>query len=652
MQNQAELIRQARGLFQSGDYDGAEQAYRDLIDELPEHKRVDLELLIGACQQAQGRDEQAMETILGAVEMDDSRAESWFQLALARRRLSDEKGASEALQRAIVLDPNHALARAERGRQCLENSDLDGAGAHFRTALRADPNCVPALVGLAEHQLEAGQLEKAQELASKAVQQQPRSVQAQIVMARVFRRSGHSDFAERCLDNALETIPDNPRLHAARAQLLLERGRFEECLAAVSRAKRSGSGDERLDRLEFQSLQQLGRIDEARRLLEQRVESQPLDPGALLSLADLRLETGDAAAAGELLDKLEQAWPAAASLMRARLAERNGERARAAELAASLQDEDDAHIQREARLLGAQLAMEEDDPDACIRVLGPLAGEDDPVVHWLLARSLDRAGRFEEAVEHLPHSGWYLPPLLRNYEREMPEALYRSLESIDVGGWDMQAPDDGRPEPVFVLGWHGSGRDSLLAALAENAGVPLLDRGGAQRRREALGLPVRPDDLVSVDDTQRRLARKRYFREAGVDAARVLEPLWLPVAALPAIARYFPGSTVILADAELRDLELDWRLAGFRGIETLRELWQREQAALEHLLEVLPLDFIVLSRGDLESDPGEVAAQLAPSLGIDDVAALADAIAPRLESLRPAGHWRHYRKLFEGRSVA
>lgn len=651
MQTDGELIRQARRLFEQGDYAGAEKAYRELVDEMPAEKRIDLELLIGACQQAQGRHEEALETINGAVGMDDARAESWFQLARARSQLDDDKGASEALQRAIVLDPNHALARVERARQCLANGDGDGAEAHFRTALRADPNCVPALVGLAERRLQEGQLDKAQELAAQAVQQQPRSVPAQIVMARVFRRRGHPDFAERCLDNALAAVPESPELHAALAQLLLERGRLEECLAAVGRARRHGSADARLDQIEFQCLHQLGRSGEARRLLEAMARSQPLDAGGLLTLAELRLETGDPAAARELVDRLEESWPSAAMLMRARLAEREGERARAAELTAALRGDEDARIQRQARLLGAHLAMDED-PEACIGMLEPLADDNDPMVHWMLARSLDRLERFEGAGEHLARAGWYLPPLLREREREMPEALYRSLESMETAGWETQAPDDGRPEPMFILGWPGSGRDSLLAALTENVGMRVLDRGGAGRRREALGLPVWPEQLAAMDEAQRRLVRKRYLRDAGRDAARVLEPMWLPVAALPAIARYFPGSTVILADAELRDLELDWRLAGFRGIETLRALWQREQAALEHLLEVLPLEFLVLSRGDLESDPGEVAAQLAGPLGVDNVAALADAIAPRLESVRPAGHWRNYKKLFEGKSVA
>ncbi len=654
MQTDEDLIRQARGLFERGDFEGAEKAYSDLFEVLSEDKHVDLELIIAACQQARGLDDEALETIKRAVDMDDSRAESWFQLGRARRQAGDEAGATDALQKAIMLDPNHALARVERGRQCLANGDEQSAEAHFQTALRADPECVPALVALAEREFTADRLDKAQEMAAKAVQEQPRSVPAQMLMARIFRHRGHPDFAERCLDNALAVVPDAPELHAAKSQLLFERGRLEECLDAVARAGKLGAYDARLFRIEFQCVRRLGRDVEARRMLETLARSRSLDPGDTLALAELRLETGDPDAAAELLQGLAEDWPEAERLIRARLAEREGDRDRAAELAEALHDDGDEHIRTQARLLSARLALKADDPSGCIDVLKPLAEEEsaDPKVHWMLARALDRVGHHEAASKHLPHTGWFLPPIFRERDREMPAALYEALDALETDDWPSSVPEDGRPEPVFVLGWPGSGREALVAALAESGAVTVLGREGGERRREALGLPAWPDRLAAADETQRRLARKRYLREAGTESKRVLETMWLPAAALPAIARFLPGSTVILADAELRDLELEWRLAGFSGVETMRALWQREQAALEKMLETLSLDFIVFSRGDLENDAADVAAQLAEKLGLDDSAKLTGVIERSLAPLRPTGHWKHYEQLFEGRSVA
>lgn len=648
MQTDGELIRQARGLFEKGDFAGAEQAYRELAEQLPEDKYIDIMLIIGACQQAQGRDDEALDTLQQAVARDDSRAESWFQLGRARRGAGDEEGASEALEKAVVLDPNHALARVELGHQALAAGERETAQAHYRTALRAQTDCVPALVGLAERLLDSGDVDQAYELSARAVRLRPDSIEAQVAAARVFMRRGHPDFAERCLENALSAAPDSAELHRAMARLLLQRGRAEESLAAAAEARRCGAGDHRLSLLEVRALHRLGRLSEARRRLEALSAHQPLDAAGVLMLAELRLSDGDARGATDLIEQLDGEWPEAGQLLRARLAEMSGEGARAAELAAALHEDGSGRIRRQSRLLSARLAMAGDQPQACIEALQPLAeeGDDDPLVHWMLARALDRAGRHEEAAVHLPRTGWRVPPLLRSAAAQMPSELYDALAAFEPDGWPSRAPDDGRAQPVFILGWPGSGRDQLLAALVEQWTTRVLDREGAARRREILGLPAWPAQLAALDDGRVRLARKRYLRQVSGDGGPVLEPMWLPLAALPAIARLFPNATVVLADADVRDLELDWRLAGFRGIDELRTLCEREQALLETLLERLPLDFMLFSRGDLERDASDVAAELARVMGLDDASALAEAIDRQFRALPATGHWRHYGALF------
>lgn len=654
MQTDKDLIEQARDLFESGDFEGAEKAYRNLIGRVDEGKRVNLELMIGACQQAQGRNSEAVETMQRAVDLDDSHVGAWFQLGCVRRQGGDEKGSIEALDKALELNPNHALARVELGHLAQAAGDGERAEAHFRTALRADPECVPALAGLAERLLGTGQVERAYELSVRAIQLQPDNIGAQVVMARVFLQRGHPDFAERCLDNALSAAPNNAALHRAMAQLLLERGRSNESLAAAAEARRCGDSDHDLDLLEVHALRQLGYLAEARRRLEEFIRDQQLDATHLLMLAELRLADGDAAAASELIDQLDRDWPQAAQLIRAQLAEREGDRAYAAELAAGLHGDSNARLRRQSRVLSARLALADNDLQECIEALRPLAaeGDDDPFLHWILARALDQAGLHEEAGKHLQRTGWRAPTLMQAAGSGLSEDAYKALETLDVDGWPTQAPEDGRPKPVFILGWPGSGRDQLLIALAEHESIRMLDHEGAAQRREVLGFSARPKELAALDEGKLRLARKRYLRRAGHSADHVLEPMWLPMAALPAIARFFPGSTVVLTDAELRDLELEWRLAGFSGVETMRALWQREQAVLEKMLETLPLDFMVFSRGDLENDAAAVAAQLAEKLGLDDSARLAGAIERSLASLRPTGHWKHYEQLFEGRSVA
>lgn len=649
MQTDHDLIQAARYRFEQGEFDAAEADYRELLDQLPAARHPDLHLLIAACRQARGRIDESLDSIREAIELDDHRAESWFQLGRLRRVTGDEDGAREALGRAIELDPNHALARTERGRQQLAEGDGASAELHFRTALRADPDCVPALVALADYELANDRADKAHELAARAVGLNPDHVEAQLAMARSFHRQGHPDFAEQCLTNALSKAPDQPDLHLALARLQQQRGRAEAALAAVGEARRCGAAGEPPAMVEARALQQLGQGARARQRLEAARQESGLSPTALLMLAELRLAGDDADGAGELLESLAAGWPEAAELLRAWLEERQGDSKRAGERAAALHQSTSAHLRRQARLLSGRLAAAAGDTEGCVDALEPLVadGADDAFVHWMLAQSLDRAGRFEAAGPHLERAGWRTPPLLARSDEFLPAGLLTELEHLDPSGWPAQPPADDRPQPVFLLGWPGSGRDQLAGAVADHARSVVLDPRANARRRKVLDLPAWPSSLAALDETQLRLKRKRYFRDAPREAARVLEPLWLSAADLPALARGFPGATVVLADADERDLELDWRLSGFREIEAMRSLWRREQALLEALLERLPLDIRVFSRSDLEREAQEVAGELCACLDLDDPHALAGAIERRLVALRPTGHWRHYRQLFD-----
>jgi tetratricopeptide (TPR) repeat protein len=655
MQTDGELIRQARGFFESGDFSNAEQAYRALFEQLPEAARPDVLVVISACQRAQGRTEDGLATLRQAVELDDQRAESWFQLGCAQREAGDEATAAESFDRAIELNPNHALARLERGRQAMAAGDMQAAEAAFRVAVKADPDSVPALVALADVRLSEGKQDEARELASKAVQLNPDNKDAQIVMARVFQALGHLDFAEQCLNNALEREPRSAALHRAMAQVKLARGRSEEALESVAEARRQGSEDSRLLALEAQALKQLGQVQEARSRLEALAKAGGMNPRQQLDLAELRLAARDFEGARELAGSIQSQWPAAARLIEAQLAEAGGDRAAAAEMAAELHQEADPYLQRQARLTSARLALAEGDMEACIAAVEPLAADErqsDPFVRWMLARALDRVGRHKEARKHLASTGWRTPPQVRARKTDLPDALFDAVENLSVGDWPRQAPDDRREQPVFLLGWSGSGREALLAALAEQPGLKLLSLEETERRREAINWPAMPHNLQGMDDDQVRSARRRYFRGLESDDGVVVEPMWLPLAALPGLARYFPGATVILADADLKDLELHWRLQGFSGLDTLRHLWRREQAVLDHLLEELPLDVLIYSRGDLERDPEGTASELARPLGLNDPAPLAASLAGRMSAYRPVGHWRHYADLFDQESDA
>lgn len=646
-------IREARRLFDQAKYVAAEQAWQALSNELEGQRRLDAKIIVAACQQALGQRSEAVQTLKDVVAVDKSRAEAWFQLGRAQRLAGQGRGATEALGQAILLDPNHALARVELGHHARSGGDVEGSERHYRTALRANPDCAPAMTSLAALLLDQGKVEEAYTQASRAVKLRPQNPEGQLVLARAFERKGHPDFAQRCLENALRAAPDHVGLHRARVDLLLSSGHLPKAMMALTDARQRGLRDGRLQLLEARILHQMGERGQARHAYESLRADHPeqLDAMDLFNLAELSLGAHELQAAAELAKELDTPWPAASRFIRAQLLEPEGRFDEAAELLHTLLEDEYAPIQRQARIMLAHLELRRGRPQEVQAALQPLleAERASPFVHWLMARALDKTALYSQALEHLRQAGWRNSTEIAELLGELGEEVYDQLRSFDFEHWPQAAPEDGYPRPVFLLGWPGSGRDQLLEALVQSAGTRVLDRDDAPRRREAMGLPATLEKLDSWTSEELLQARKLYFR-AGDVANRSLEPLWLPFAALPFIARLFPGSVVLIVDADERDMELGWHFSGLRNLDQVRQLWRREQAVLEPLLAALPLEFEVLSLADLQKDPQAAAHQLASLLELEDVQQvrrLGEAIGDQLATLTSSGHWRHYAGLFE-----
>lgn len=684
MQTDGQLISRARRLFEKRQFAEAETLYRQASEQFSE--RPELRIMLGMCRRFQGDVKGALERIREAVELDQSNAESWFHLGRMLLEEGNRDEGRKALGRCIALDPNHALARVESGRLALEEGDTESAILALRTALRADENNVSAMSLLARILLEQNNEEEARKLAARAVQLHPEHVEAQLAMAQVFRRQKHFDFAEQCLLNALKQAPDSGQLHAELGDVLQLAGRDREALAAFARAQ--AAGQEGSDRVlaEVRSLHRLGLIEEGRRRLEALAAEKKLNAMALMLLAELRLASGDVDGARVLIGDIESGLPAGARLIEALIDEAMGRAEEAKARALSLHEEDDTHVRRQARLLSGRLALERADLESAQSALKLLVNTDraDMTAAWLLAdihervgdrpgacqvlgQILDRseglpalqqgqirvrladlhdqAGDYASAAEHLSHAGWRLAPVAADAGRKSRNALHDAMADIERIPWEEIRVDDGRDEPIFVLGWPGSGRDAVVAALGAHGRIGVMAEGEADRRRLALEAPASLDELVAVDEGRIRLIRKRYFRAADGRGAKRVEPAWFEAVSLPTLARYFPGAQVVVPVAEAPDLELAWRLAGYRDIEAMLAAWERDQAMIDQLRETLPLEFIDVERGSLLSSPTDTAVQLADMLGVDSQGEMADALQQASSGLRPNGHWRHYTEL-------
>ncbi|HXU31126.1 MAG TPA: tetratricopeptide repeat protein [Thermoanaerobaculia bacterium] len=165
-----------------------------------------------------------------AIRSDPGSATAWTEWARRRSEAGDFGAASEALERAIALDPRAQLPRLRRALLALRQGRAATAAAELENLVTRNPAYLPAWRNL--------------------------------VVARL--RAGDGAGARATLGQALARFPADPLLWNQSAVLLRQEGRREEALAAIRRAIELDPDDGETRLKEALLLAELGRPDEAR----------------------------------------------------------------------------------------------------------------------------------------------------------------------------------------------------------------------------------------------------------------------------------------------------------------------------------------------------------------------------------------------------
>jgi predicted O-linked N-acetylglucosamine transferase (SPINDLY family) len=204
------------------------------------------------------------------------------QQAIAR---GDLVLASEALARALALDPRHAPSLNLLGFLALRDGRLDEAREAFRRAIEAAPEnpIYRSNLALAEGGLPAAEPSAALAHAQRAVSLRPQDVAAWLNCAALLNQLQGSAAAIAALYEALVQCPEDPQLLHRLAQYLHESARLAEAVTHYHHALRVApeSVPVRIDLA--LAYQRLLRLDPALRLLDEALERAPDHPQALLN---------------------------------------------------------------------------------------------------------------------------------------------------------------------------------------------------------------------------------------------------------------------------------------------------------------------------------------------------------------------------------
>jgi tetratricopeptide (TPR) repeat protein len=130
------FIEKARTLDQAGLRPQARQAWRAILDVIPDHAEAVARL--GRLAWEAGDAARAAEYLERATQKD-APASVWFDLGLARQDLRDHAGAAAAYRKVIELKEDHAEAMFNLGVALQESGDLDAAMRAYAQAYRLRP---------------------------------------------------------------------------------------------------------------------------------------------------------------------------------------------------------------------------------------------------------------------------------------------------------------------------------------------------------------------------------------------------------------------------------------------------------------------------------------------------------------------------------
>jgi tetratricopeptide (TPR) repeat protein len=614
---------------------------------------------------AAGGDPVPINALLGMVRLDlgqYERALPHLEFAHVQRPsdikiATDLAGALTALERfehvleivtreLAFADPTLHLARL-RGAVAIELDDVAAAIEVLRHVLAAAPNDWESWSNLGNALRLAGDFDGSADAFERALLINPKSPEIRMNYAAVLRQQSRHEEAEGVYRELAEEFPENAQPLRELFMLLKDTRRDRPALevieAAIARAP--DNVDLLLDKANH--LTALQRMDDAEAVYRRALELDPLHAAAFAGLALVNELANRAANLQPLADEAEQRGVTeAANFIRA------------------------YHYRRmkefDAGLAALENVPHELEPARQLHLRGQL---------------LEGAGRYDEAFAAFAEMNKRFredtsqPEVRATTYRDMIRFFHKTATAEWAHGWRAEESPDGRPAPVFLVGFPRSGTTLLDTMLMSHPELEVLEEEPALQT--AMDLLPSFAGLPSIPDSQIKAARDLYFDTAASlgrlqPGKRLVDKNPLTINLLPFVRRLFPEARIILALRHPCDVVLSCFMANFRlnegmssfiRLDTAAELYDLSFGYFEHVQSLIPMptqrvvyesiiadretelrklfDFLGLDWHDAVLDHQETAKKR----GRIKTASYAQVVEPIYT--RSAGRWQHYRKHLE-----
>ena len=225
-------LRQAAQLVQEGSIGQAVALLQDLVRNSPENAEADL--MLGSALSLVPRRNEAVESLLRALELGPSDAPTHNTVGMALARLGENDAAYDVFERAVRLDPSLAQPHLSLALILAGRNKFDLAAEHIAKALKLEKDPTQqAYLHFLQGKLysERDLLDEAAREFQLSVDLDPNRGEAYLALGVTLKKLLEEDKAYPLLEKAVQLIPDDP---IARYQLALESLRRNRVPAAVT----------------------------------------------------------------------------------------------------------------------------------------------------------------------------------------------------------------------------------------------------------------------------------------------------------------------------------------------------------------------------------------------------------------------------------
>ena len=476
------------------------------------------------------------------------------------------------------------------------------------------------LIQLAADHAQAGRLDQARHLYEQVLRSSPRDINALYGLAELLGRLNKTPMAIELLRRAIAVQERHADLHILLSYLLMQSGDVEGALKSARRAITIDPKKEAAYRMLADCHHRMHRLDEAIAAAGKALSVDPESANAEIFLASLLMQKGDLADARSRLDNV---------------------------------------LKRDLHQDLIHRALTE------------------------LGFVLDKLGEYDAAFEAFERAGAEsgARPEAKVIDRTVSFDLvddYRAVATRELlSKWTRETIDDGRPAPLFLVGFPRSGTTLTEQIIAAHPDVVTADE------KQILGLTKSemarwfseenvPGMLAQLDRDDIRRIRSAYWTHAesimqtDLAGKTFIDKLPLNIVDMPLINVVFPDARVIVALRDPRDVCLSCFMQRFGLNTAMINFLEWEQTAAYyarvmgfwlHLRDVVTLDFIEVRYEDTVEDFENQARRLLDFLGVpwdENVLNFHEHARKRFVSTpsftavsepvhrRAAGRWRNY----------